>query len=121
MAPNNKVDPNDSKEEVDDNVSNQSSVYSEINKDQNINANQVLNETNNNLIDTDNLDDFLTSRFHTNGIMYELLQDQSYDHCYNFIQITSAGNVAVEVDEEVRYSFKFSGCYMLNNIRSLIG
>ena len=68
----------------------------------------------------DNLDDFLTSGFHTNRIMDELSEDESHNHCYNFIQTTSAGNVAVKVNEEVGYGFKFSGYYMKNNIVSLL-
>ena len=52
--------------------------------------------------------------------MDKLSQDDSHDHCYNFIQTTSAGDVAVEVDEEVGYGFEFSGCYMFDNVGSLL-
>ena len=63
-------------EDESDNVSIQSLNYSETYEIQNINDNQEQynsNEESNNILTTDNFDDFLTSSFSTNGIMNELL------------------------------------------------
>ena len=38
----------------------------------------------------------------------------------NLIQTTNTGDVPIEVNEKVKYGFKFSGCNILNNIGSLL-
>jgi predicted GIY-YIG superfamily endonuclease len=38
----------------------------------------------------------------------------------DFIPTTNAGEIAIEVEEKVRYGFKFSGSNMLNNVGSLL-
>ena len=38
----------------------------------------------------------------------------------NYTSITNSGDIAVEVEEKVKYGFKFSGSNILNNVGSLL-
>ena len=46
--------------------------------------------------------------------------EEENDIIPDFIPTSSAGEIAVEVEEKVKYGFKFSGCNILNNAGSLL-
>ena len=111
-----------------------------LNKDEdtdNIINNEELNHERRNLDDTNEYDEINLNaddleNYVTRSDDHEYLVDDTVllrsreedeeenDIIPDFIPTSSVGEIAIEVEEKIKYGFKFSGCNILNNAGSLL-
>ena len=87
--------------------------------DTNKDSNEIVEEDLENFVTTSReseflVDDVLLMRDNINT------NQEDIDFEDNFIPTTNAGEIPLEVEEKVKYGFKFTGCNILNNVGSLL-